>query len=424
MKLVYKILLSILLIFTLSACGKDTLLSDSGVSNILTADSSSAVDFSQVNSEHYATVITEGWASDIKVTVYVDSQGNISNVFAENNETPGIGTKAIQEMSEAMIRKNSEFVDAVSGATGSSLAFRKATGEAYMVAYAKSQGMICSDPDNPIVGVWRWDSNDTDFEKVFWLIYPNGLFVPYSVEQNEYMISLLDVHQDQRKVSYQDSTLSLICDNVAVETLPIDWIDRDHFSLPYEGEFYYSATRVQIDDDINADALFSDDSAESNQTLTSVHELDDSDWEQIRKCIKFAEQNIQRGGYAVFDTYGIDFENCVDTEAGMGYIAVMSNPSLEEIQSNFQTVASNYLSSKIIERAIANLDDSFKEINGQVYYVPGPPYISINTDTCVLVSAENGTYKIFAAYDYEPVDMDDGENFTFIRQHGQLVLDG
>ena len=253
MKSVYKIALSSLLIFALCACEKDTPLSNSEISDTLTTDNGAAEVFSQANDEYYATVITDGWFSNIKVTVYVDSQGNISNVLSENNETAGVGTKAIQEMSEAMIRKNSEFVDAVSGATVSSLAFRKAAGEAYMVAYAKSQGIVYSDPDNPMVGIWRWNSNDADFEKAFWLIYPNGLFVPYSVERNKNMVSLRDVHQDKRNVVYHDSILSLVRGDDVAESLPIEWIDRDHFSLPDEGEFYYSATRVQIDDDILTD---------------------------------------------------------------------------------------------------------------------------------------------------------------------------
>ncbi len=252
MKSVYKIVLSSLLIFALCACEKVTSLSDSKISDTLTTDNGAAEVFSQANNEYYATVITEGWFSDIKVTVYVDSQGNISNVLSENNETAGIGTKAIQEMSEAMIRENSEFVDAVSGATVSSAAFRKAAGEAYMIAYAKSQGMVCSDPDNPMVGVWRWDSNNVNFEKLFWLVYPDGLLVPYSVERNEYMVSLRDIHQDQRKVIYLDSTLSLIRNDDINESLPIEWIDPDHFSLPSMDEFYYSPSRVQIDDDSNA----------------------------------------------------------------------------------------------------------------------------------------------------------------------------
>lgn len=253
MKSVYKIALSSLLIFALCACEKDTPLSNSEISDTLTTDNGAAEVFSQANDEYYATVITDGWFSNIKVTVYVDSQGNISNVLSENNETAGAGTKAIQEMSEAMIRKNSEFVDAVSGATVSSLAFRKAAGEAYMVAYAKSQGIVYSDPDNPMVGIWRWNSNDADFEKTFWLIYPDGLFVPYSVERNENMVSLRDVHQDERNVVYHDSTLSLVRGDDVADPLPIEWIDRDHFSLPDAGESYYSATRVQINDDILTD---------------------------------------------------------------------------------------------------------------------------------------------------------------------------
>ena len=421
MKSICKIFLVILFVLTLCACDRDASLNLQS-SDIPAIDNSTTVAASQIN--YCATAIVKGFADDIKVSVYVDAQGNILSVTSENHETAGLGTRAVEEMGKAMMRENSEFIDAVSGATISSLAFRKAAGEAYMVAYAKSQGMVCSASDNPMVGVWRWDSNDEDFEKVFWLIYPNGLFVPYSVERNENMVSLQDVHQDERNIVYYDSTLSLVRDDDVAESLPIEWIDRDHFSLPDEGEFYYSATRVQIDGEINADTLFPSDNEDSNQTLEAVRELDDSDWEQIRKCIEFAEQNVQRGGYAIFDTYGIDFDNWIDTGIGEGYIAVLSNPSLEEIRLNFQTVAADYLSAKVIDRAMANLGDSFKMIDGQIYYIPGPPYMSINIDTCMLVSAENGTYKIFAAYDYDPVDMDSGKNFTFIWQHGQLVLDG
>lgn len=288
MKSVYKIVLSSLLIFALCACEKGTSLSDSKISNTPTTDNGAAEVFSQANDEYYATVITEGWFNDIKVTVYVDSQGNISNVLSEDNETAGLGTKAIQEMSEAMIQENGEFVDAVSGATVSSLAFRKAAGEAYMIAYAKSHGMVCSDPDNPMVGVWRWDSNNVNFEKLFWLVYPDGLLVPYSVERNEYMVSLRDIHQDQRKVIYLDSTLSLIRNDDINESLPIEWIDPDHFSLPSMDEFYYSASRVQIDDDILSD----EDSA-------AVRNLDTKDGLTLQRLCESAWAS---NGYRFSDT--------------------------------------------------------------------------------------------------------------------------
>ena len=250
MKSICKIFLVVLFVLALCACDRDASLNLQS-SDIPAVDNSTTVAASQIN--YCATAIVKGFADDIKVSVYVDAQGNILSVTSENHETAGLGTRAVEEMGKAMMRENSEFIDAVSGATISSLAFRKAAGEAYMVAYAKSQGMVCSAPDNPMVGVWRWDSNDEDFEKVFWLIYPNGLFVLYSVERNENMVSLRDVHQDERNVVYHDSTLSLVRGDDVADSLPIEWIDRDHFSLPDEGEFYYSATRVQIDDDILTD---------------------------------------------------------------------------------------------------------------------------------------------------------------------------
>lgn len=250
MKFTCKIFLVALLVLTLCACEKDASLNPKSP-DITAVDNSTTVDVSQSN--YCATAIAKGFADDIKVSVCVDAQGNILGVTSENHETAGSGTRAVEEMGEAMTRKNSEFVDAVSGATISSLAFRRAAGEAYMVAYAKSQGMVYSDPDHPMAGVWRWDSNDSDFEKAFWLIYPNGLFVPYSVERNENMVSLRDLHQDERSVVYHDSTLRLVCGDDVSDALPIEWIDPDHFSLPDEGEFYYSASRVQIDDDILTD---------------------------------------------------------------------------------------------------------------------------------------------------------------------------
>lgn len=256
MKAICKIFPPILLALTLCACERDAPLNLNS-SDIPAVDNSATVAASQSN--YCATAIAKGFADDIRVSVCVDAQGNILSVTSENHETAGLGTRAVEEMGETMMRENSELVDAVSEATISSSAFHKAAGEAYMVAYAKSQGMVYSDPDNPMVGVWRWDSNDVDFEKAFWLIYPNGLLVPYSVERNENMVSLRDVHQDERNVVYHDSTLSLVRGGDAADSLPIEWIDRDHFSLPNEGEFYYFATRVQIDDDI-----LTDDSSAAN----------------------------------------------------------------------------------------------------------------------------------------------------------------
>lgn len=263
-----KLFLLILLILALCACEKKTLPSNSEVLDTLPVDNGTTTNPLEPSNEYCATAVAPGCIDNVKVTVCVDSQGKIQKVTSENHETAGLGTKAIQEMAEAMMQQDNEFVDAISGATVSSNAFYRAAGEAYMVAYAKSQGMICSDPDNPVVGIWRWDSNDTDFEKTFWLIYPDGLFVPYSVEQNEYMISLRDAHQDQREVSYQDSTLYLIRDNVPVDSLPINWIDQDHLSLPGTDELYYSASRMQIDDDILVDEVFT--TTENSDTASSL----------------------------------------------------------------------------------------------------------------------------------------------------------
>lgn len=270
MKSIYRILLSALLIFTLCACEKTTISQNSESPDVPAAGSSTAVDSPQASNDYCATAIAKGFADNIKVSVCVDAQGEIVSVTSENHETAGLGARAVEEMGEAMMRENSEFVDAVSGATISSSAFRRAAGEAYMVAYAKSQGMVCSDPNHPMIGVWRWDSNDADFERAFWLIYPNGLFVPYSVERNENMVSLRDVHQDERNVIYHDSTLSLVHGDDVTGSLPIEWIDRDHFSLPGEGEFYYSATRVQIDSDISIDAFpFSGNDRENHQSISN-----------------------------------------------------------------------------------------------------------------------------------------------------------
>lgn len=124
----------------------------------------------------------------------------------------------------------------------------------YVVSVAKEYGMISYDPQNPICGVWAWDSDDYDFENTIWCIWPDGTLDLYVYVDNEYALDevhMVDLSQ-QGEWSYDGNYFTLSTGSAGdvrpVMTVEIAWHDDDTFELVItEYSEYYYAKRVHYD---------------------------------------------------------------------------------------------------------------------------------------------------------------------------------
>jgi fumarate reductase flavoprotein subunit len=67
--------------------------------------------------------VAEGYAGAVNVMVETDATSIIDIELLENNEDPMIGVEAIRQLKEQILETDSTDVDAISGATQSSLGF-------------------------------------------------------------------------------------------------------------------------------------------------------------------------------------------------------------------------------------------------------------------------------------------------------------
>ena len=80
----------------------------------------------QYKAASYDVVVKEGYGGDIKVSVTFSDYRLESIYIGENNETPGIGSKAIEELPEKIVEAQSLAIDNISGATVTSDAIKSA----------------------------------------------------------------------------------------------------------------------------------------------------------------------------------------------------------------------------------------------------------------------------------------------------------
>ena len=81
-----------------------------------------------------ATGVGKGMDGDVVVEVVADQSKLYSVVVIKHNETPGIGTMAVDQIPGAMVAANSIMVDAVSGATVTTNAIKEGVGNALVAA--------------------------------------------------------------------------------------------------------------------------------------------------------------------------------------------------------------------------------------------------------------------------------------------------
>lgn len=107
----YLLLIAAIGVFSMTACGKSAS-ADKG------ADASAEA--------KTCTGEAQGMDGVVKVEVKADANKIYSVTVTEQNETEGVGTKAVDEIPGAIVEKQSLNVDAVSGATVTSDAIKEA----------------------------------------------------------------------------------------------------------------------------------------------------------------------------------------------------------------------------------------------------------------------------------------------------------
>ena len=86
------------------------------------------------------TATAQGFGGDVTVTITVDAKSITEVVIEGAQETDGIGSRAVEELPEAIKSAQSEEVDAVAGATITSKAIQTAAGEALAQARGEEAG--------------------------------------------------------------------------------------------------------------------------------------------------------------------------------------------------------------------------------------------------------------------------------------------
>lgn len=86
------------------------------------------------------TATAQGFGGDVTVTITVDAESITDVVIEGAQETDGIGSRAVEELPEAIKSAQSEEVDAVAGATITSKAIQTAAGEALARARGEEAG--------------------------------------------------------------------------------------------------------------------------------------------------------------------------------------------------------------------------------------------------------------------------------------------
>lgn len=116
-----------------------------------------------------------------------------------------------------------------------------------VISIAQKRGMPCYDADNPICGIWNWDSDDSDFGNTIWCIWPDGAFEAYTKADDGYPLDRAEIGQlaYNGHWSYNKNYLSFSPSNGA----NVIWTGNDTFELDTEYSAYYYANRVKYNVD-------------------------------------------------------------------------------------------------------------------------------------------------------------------------------
>lgn len=163
-----------------------------------------------------------------------DDRFTVNDYFIFSLDQPGSGK--IQQKYGNVIEKN-----AVSG---------KSTEDEvtdYVISLAQNAGISSYDPKNPMCGIWKWNSDDADFENTIWCIYPNGTFSAYVTDNADGYFPLFESLWNGYW-KYNGTQLSINTVTVDYETEPesfnITWHGNNTFELVTGYSAYYFANRV------------------------------------------------------------------------------------------------------------------------------------------------------------------------------------
>lgn len=157
----------------------------------------------------------------------------------------------------------------------------------YIVSIAQENGVPCCDPDNPILGVWNWESdNSYYYNHTVWLVCPDGtlgIFREAYVDEPDPKAVLMNTSH----WSYDENYFSIFYTETleqatSPEKAEIAWAGCDRFELVIEDEnFCAYANRVKYDvNDKDAELNSMEDSsivvnlpAESNTPKNNADKL-------------------------------------------------------------------------------------------------------------------------------------------------------
>lgn len=215
----------------------------------VSADSGNASDISYELSENTCSASAsdpDGFAGPVRVTVSADENGVIKEIETEHNETAGLGKTAIEDMSAQLEGTVPEDIDAVSGATLTSDAYLSALKDAYIVACAGAKGLTQYDGDDPICGIWRCDSNDTELYQTLWALYPDASAdICFTDTDGGDIVEAVMFVRARYSYNDQSGTLELetIMEGDSLMAIPIAWDGNDAFSFT-DGNGQYKFTRI------------------------------------------------------------------------------------------------------------------------------------------------------------------------------------
>lgn len=168
------------------------------------------------------------------------SDDNFDNddYFVFDLDSPGVGkiVKIYSAQSKGIIAK---------GITSGKSVEEEAT--EYAISVAKEHGMISYDPDNPICGVWDWDSDDSEFGNTIWCIWPDGTFDAYINADDGHPLGKEYIGEIgfSGEWSYDGDILSLKSFySEGYESAPLAWNGHDTFELIEDYSAYYRANRM------------------------------------------------------------------------------------------------------------------------------------------------------------------------------------
>ena len=128
MKKILALMICILMIFSLTACAEDS--GNADEENVGVVDETTKEIADENGEKQTLEGTAQGYGGEVKVTVEVKGDDIVKVEAVGENETEGIGSKAIEELPAKIEEADSTDVEGVSGATFTSNAIKEAVNKA------------------------------------------------------------------------------------------------------------------------------------------------------------------------------------------------------------------------------------------------------------------------------------------------------